>query len=286
MIVSPKYRSPNGISDAINTYMSSTRPAYLAGGTDVALKMRNGKSSFGTLVDIGSIRALTGIRTEKDLVVIGAATTITEMGESPLVKRYSAIVDSVETFGTPLIRNLGTLGGNMCNASPAADMVPPLMVLNANVEIAGPSGHRKIAVEDFFVGPGRTVLERGELVESVNLPQPSGESAFVKLGRRRASNLSVVCVAVSLGIEGGRVSKLRLSVGAAAPTPVRARSAEAAALDMPVEKAAASAAGAVGADIAPIGDQRSSAEYRKKMASVLVARAIRLAAFREIEACV
>lgn len=244
------------------------------------VKMRDGKAGYETLIDISSIPALLGIKTEGKEVVVGATTTMSEIGESSLIRCYSAMTDSIATFGTALVRNLGTIGGNLCNASPAADLAPPLFVLGAKVIAVGPTGQRRINVEDFFLGPSKTALRSDELVLAVALPEPSGGSAFVKFGRRAASVLSVVSAAAMVELRGGKIRDTRLSLGAVAPTPVRARKTEKAILGLTVKEAIVAAARAVEEDIRPITDQRASSEYRKKLSAEFVVRVIRLAASR------
>jgi len=250
--------------------------AFLAGGTDVMVRMRAGKMKARSLADISRIESLAGIRRTKQGIEIGAMTTIEEVRRSPdIQRRFQALWKASSAFAAWQVRNIATLGGNLCNASPAADMAPPLMVFDARLETLGPHGRRSIPMDRFFAGPGRTVLRGGELLEKVFIPNRLGESDFLKLGRRRASALAVVSVAVRLATKGGRVSEARVALGSVAPTPVRARNVERSLIGRVAdERTFAKAAALVEKDIRPISDVRAGAEYRRDMASIFVREAL------------
>jgi len=255
--------------------------SYIAGGTDVVVQLRNGKLRKEYLVDISSIPGLRGIREGRG-TSLGSLTTIQQIVESTLIaRRFPALREAARLFAAWQVRNLATLGGNLCNASPAADMAPPLLVYDASVVAASAEGSRRIPISEFFVGPGVTSLKRGELVKEVVLPSPRGGSAFVKLGRRQASILAVASAAARLELRGGRIREARLALGSVAPTPLRARRAEdllkGQKLDVELLRLASQE---VRDEVRPISDVRASADYRKEMAAVLSLRALMKAAGR------
>jgi CO/xanthine dehydrogenase FAD-binding subunit len=260
--------------------VNSGRAAFLAGGTDIMVRMRSGKMNTACLVDISNARGLAGIAASDGSVEIGALTTVEEIRRSSVVaKELPALWKASDVFAAWQVRNLATLGGNLCNASPAADLAPPLMVYDATVVALGPGGARNIPIDRFFRGPGQTVLRPGELVEKVVVSREAGGSAFLKLGRRRASTLAVVSVAARIRAKGGRITESRVALGSVAPTPVRARSVERFLEGKPCAKSTFSQAAAiVTEEISPISDVRASAYYRRSMAIHLTAQALEFAA--------
>jgi len=259
---------------------------FIAGGTDLMVQMRSGKVTPECLVDISHIGELHGISEEKGGVVIGALSTLEEIRRSRLVEsRLPALKESADFFAAWQVRNLATIGGNVCNASPAADTAPPLLIYRASLVASSGVTSRRIPIEEFFVGPGKTCLKVGELVCQVILPvEATGGSAFLKLGKRQASNLAVVNAAAYVRIKDGFVSESRLALGAVAPKPVRASKTE----DflegkLAVDRNFAQAAALVDDDIRPITDVRAGAEYRVKMAETLAFRTLRLASARAKE---
>jgi CO/xanthine dehydrogenase FAD-binding subunit len=259
---------------------NSGRAAFLAGGTDLMVRMRSGKVTASCLVDISEAKELAGIEIVDGSVEIGALTTVEEIRRSRVVaKELPALWKASCLFAAWQVRNLATLGGNLCNASPAADLAPPLMIYDTTVVALGPRGNRDISIGRFFKGPGQTILRPGELVEKVLVPRESGGSAFFKLGRRRASTLAVVSVAARIRTKGGRITDSRVSLGSVAPTPVRAKGVEAFLRGRACSKRTfRDAAALVVRDISPIGDVRASAGYRRSMAVRLTARALESAA--------
>jgi carbon-monoxide dehydrogenase small subunit/xanthine dehydrogenase small subunit len=251
----------------------------LAGGTDVLVEAKDGRQSRGLLLDVSAVRELRGIEERGGQLWIGASTTHAEIMESPLVARYApALPEACAVVGGPQIRNRGTLGGNLANASPAADTAPPLFAADAVVEIVSVSARREVAITEMFTGPRRSVLARDELIVGVRVPRREGvRGAFLRLGQRQAQAISKVSVAVGLAFRDGRPEWARVALGSVAPTVVRAPRAEAALL-AGGPGALARARAAVMEEIAPIDDLRSTREYRRQMAGVLLERAVRRAA--------
>jgi carbon-monoxide dehydrogenase medium subunit len=257
----------------------------LAGGTDLLLAMRDKGLPVETLVDISALPELHGIEVLGDgSLSIGAGVTLRQVETSPIVKRgWPVLAEGVSGIGSMQVRNRGTLGGNLCNASPAADSAPPLLVLNASVEIVSAAGSRVVPIESFFLGVGKTVVGRGELLKRVIVPamKPGMVAAFVAWGPRNAMDIDVASAAVSLVMgDGLTCTEARVALGAVAAMPIRAPLAETVLLgklgDERIRKAADEALG----NACPIDDVRSTSEFRCRLVPVLVRRAIRQAIAR------
>jgi len=252
----------------------------VAGGTNVMPFIRTEKINHKTLVNIRNLNELRFINELDDRIVIGPLTTIAELEKSEIVRKYApALTDAAGCFADPTTRNSATIGGNIANASPAADTAPPLLVLNATVVVESkPQGEKRIPIRDFFKGVNKTALNKDEIITTIEIPksQANSSSRFIKLGLRNAMAISVASVAAGLELEDGKVKEVNIALGSVAPAPVKAQIAEEFLLEkdfsaQSVEKAAEQ----VIADISPIDDIRSSAEYRKTVAQVLVKRVLK-----------
>jgi CO/xanthine dehydrogenase FAD-binding subunit len=246
----------------------------LAGGTD--LYPGQGARLAGRVVDITAVPALGGITAVGGGLRIGAATPWTAIAEAALPPACAALQEAARQVGGRQIQNAGTLGGNLCNASPAADGVPPLLALDARVELAGPDGARHVALDAFLKGPRRTDLGPGEILAAIHVPAGAleGRSAFEKLGARAYLVISIAMVAVRLEIDGDRIRGARVAVGACGPVALRLRQVEAALLGPCTGAAGRVAAEAVADALHPIDDVRASAAYRRRAAHALVCRAV------------
>ncbi|MBN1177959.1 MAG: xanthine dehydrogenase family protein subunit M [Anaerolineae bacterium] len=247
----------------------------IAGGTNVVVALRERDVRSSVLMDVSGLADLRGIRAENGHVVVGGGTTITELVESPLIaEKGMPLAAAAVQLGNPLIRNRATLAGNLVDASPAADTAPPLLVLDAEVELASKAGTRTVLLDDFLVGVNQTLCQPDELLVAVRWAAPDGAAAFHKIGLRKAGACSVATVAVRVACDAaGRCTKARIALGAVAPRPIRAHAAEAALVgtqltDEDIAKAAKLAAGAT----SPIDDVRSTAAYRLHVSEVLVGR--------------
>jgi carbon-monoxide dehydrogenase medium subunit len=234
------------------------------------------------LVSLSTISELQSLESVNGQVRIGACVKVTDLTESQEIKQaFTALGVGAQSLGSPLIRNLATIGGNVVTARPAADLPPSLMVYDATFLLRQNSGERFVQANDFFKGPGETVLEPGELLTAIHLDRPSGHAggAYIKLGVRKALEISLVNVACFLSLaDPGSIQTARIVLGAVAPTPVRAPSAENALVgEKPSEKLFERAAGEAVKDCKPITDFRGSAEYRKAMVEVLTKRALKQA---------
>jgi CO/xanthine dehydrogenase FAD-binding subunit len=251
----------------------------LAGGTNLIVDMRSGRYRPRALMDLGKLDELRSIQQENGHIVVGGGTTITELIASPLIAEHGApLGDAAAVLGSPLIRNRATLAGNLVDGSPAADTAPPLLVLDAEVELASRSGTRRVPLDDFLVGVRQTLRQPDELLTAVRwpVPPPHSAAAFYKIGLRKADAIAVVSVAVMVARDrdkDGRCQQARIALGSVAPRVIRARAAEGvlqggSLTDETIAQAARLSAEAT----SPIDDVRGSAAYRRHVTEVLVRR--------------
>lgn len=251
--------------------------APLAGGTNLLVDMRGGRRRPGTLVDLGKLDELRGVRLDDGHVVVGGCTSIAALMVDPLIARYASVLaDAAAVLGNPLIRNRATIAGNLADGSPAADTVPPLLVLDAEVELASQAGTRRLPLDEFLLGPGQTLRQPDELLTAVRwpLPPPRSRAAFYKIGLRKADAIAVVSVGVIVSRdEDGRCERVRIALGSVAPRVIRARAAEDALRGQPLtEELVAQAARLSAGATSPIDDLRGSANYRRRATEALVRR--------------
>ncbi|MFW2366634.1 MAG: FAD binding domain-containing protein [Desulforhopalus sp.] len=273
------YKSPSSLDEAIALLQRDARSSIIAGGTDLIVEIKEEIRQPDCLVDINRIPDLSDLHYDKNKgLTIGALTRVRTVEQSPDVKaKYPGLYHAVSQLGSVQIRNRATVIGNICRASPSADTPPPLIAAGASVTILGPKGIRKIDMQDFFTGPGQTVLKNDELVTHISIPPPPPQTGalYLKLGRRKAMELATAGVAVSLTMNGEICSTIRIVLGAVAPTPIRAKKAEDLIAGTPVgDREIALAAKTAMAEASPISDVRSSAEYRREMVGVLTEQAI------------
>jgi xanthine dehydrogenase small subunit len=280
MSIEPPVSSPRTLADAYVTMVEApVRP--IAGGTDlmVALTGELGEAPERVL-DLWRLDELRGIAVDGDAIVLGALTTYTEIRRSALCREHlPALVDAAATIGAAQIQNRGTLGGNIANASPAGDTLPVLLALDAAIVCGSVRGERTVPSDAFWTGYRQTALEPDELVVRVRVPLAAGrETRFRKVGTRRAQSISKVVLALSYRDTGPEASwtEVRLALGSVAPTPIRARATEAALEGQPpTPETADRAADTLAAELNPIDDVRSTAEYRRLVASRVLHRLIR-----------
>lgn len=275
---------PETLPEALDLLAESAREVTpVSGGTNLIVDMRSGRRRPGTLMNIAGIKELGGIRREDGHLVIGGGVTIADLLDEPLVAQHASILkEAASVFGSPLVRNRATVGGNLADASPAADLAPPFLALDAEVELASAEGQRRVPLEEFMVGVRETLLQPQELLVAVRCPVPPPHSAgaFCKLGLRKADAISVVSVAVMLEGDGdGRFRQARIAMGAVAPRPIRAHAAEDLLRGRPFDPATIAEAARLASEPAsPIDDIRGSAAYRRRMIGVLVRRLLTAAA--------
>lgn len=272
------YLAPRSLDEALQA-MADGDATVLCGGTDLAPQTESGTRHYkAKLLNIRRIAGLGGIEADGGEVRIGAVTTISEIRRNPALARIAPVlVEAADHFASEQIRNAASVGGNICNASPAGDMIPPLLVLTASVELAcwqgGAVQTRRIPLERFFVGPGKTVKRPEELLTAIVFDRPADDfvGKFRKSGPRPALEISTVSVALGARVAGGRLANVRVAMGSVAPTPLRAVRVEAALEGKPLAAATIAAAVAmVAEDAKPIDDVRASAWYRGHLARVFV----------------
>lgn len=254
---------------------------YLAGGTDLVIAMKEKGLLPKYIVDLKRVPGLTGIRENKDKSIsIGALTTMYELEMSPLIKKkFPFLAQSCAEVGSIQIRNRATLGGNMANATPSADVAPGLIALSAAAKIASASGERVVALEDFFRGPGQTVMRNDEILTEITIPKtaPQLVGEYIKFSPREMMDLAYVGVAVAYELDkkDKRSTGVRIVLGAVAPTPIRAKRAEAMLEGQALNEALAQRAAAIAAEESkPISDVRSTADYRRAMVGAMTKRAL------------
>jgi CO/xanthine dehydrogenase FAD-binding subunit len=255
---------------------------FAAGCTNVIPDLRARAVSPKFLVNLEGLESMAGIVEKKAVVSVGALTTMTELAASEIIKTWApALASAAGQMGNHLIRNRATLGGNLADASPAADSAPPLLSLEAVAHtVQADGGKREIPLDRFFEGPHRTVLGGEEILTSVTFPKPKdpSRSAYIKFGLRNASAISVVSIALLLQMEGDVCRKARVALGSVAPTPIRAYGVEKALEGKEIDgKIPETCAELIRREISPISDIRASAEYRRWTASVLFRRALQAA---------
>ena len=272
------YLAPRGLDEALQA-MADGAATVFCGGTDLAPQTESGARQYtAKLLNIRRIEGLGGIAAQGARIRIGAITTISEIRRNPALAEIAPVlVEAAEHFASDQIRNAASVGGNLCNASPAGDMSPPLLVLGASVELAcwrdGAVQTRCVPLDQFFVSPGKTVKLPQELLTAVLFDRPAVDfvGRFRKSGPRPALEISTVSVAIGARVADGRLSEVRVAMGSVAPTPLRARHVEAALEGKPLDAPTIAAAVAATVDDAkPIDDVRASAWYRGHLVRVFV----------------
>lgn len=278
-----RYEAPETIDAAVALLAGTDGVGrVLAGGTDLLVQMRSDMIAPDLVVDIKKIPETRAIATEDGGFRVGAAVSGAELDEHPdFGKAWPGVLEAFELIGSTQIQGRCTMGGNLCNASPAADSVPALIAAGATVRIAGPNGTREIPVEDVVTGPGKTSLEKGELISSFFFAaqQPNTSDAYLRFIPRTEMDIAVVGSGVCLTLDdSGTVTAARVALGAVAPTPVLVDDAAAAFVGSTLDdEAMARAAAAASAACNPINDKRGTVEYRTKVAGVLTRRAAQIA---------
>jgi carbon-monoxide dehydrogenase medium subunit len=272
------FHSPTSLPEALGL-LEEHGPAAspLAGGTDLLVQMRQGDREPRALISLRRLPELQGMHQAPDGAWhIGATTTLRQLTREPAIQRHHpSLAQAASLMASEQVRSLATLGGNLCNGSPAADLAPPLIALGAEVRIAGLQGERAVPLEVFFLGPGATALQPGKLLIEVIVPPPQGRCLYVKHTARAYMDIPIVGVAARLSMRDGVVDEARIVLGAVAPTPVRAREAERSLEggSLTHERIRAASELAVEAS-SPISDLRASEGYRRRVLRVLVERAL------------
>ena len=277
------YHRPSTLAEAVEVLAAQAGQAkVLAGGTDLLVNMKLGKLAPEHLVSLAKLEELGEASTSGDQVRIGALSRALDLAAGDKAVVPAALAASAGAIGSPQVRARATLGGNLVTARPAGDMCVGLLALGASAVLAGPDGERKVALEDFFKGPGQTAIAENEILTGVEMAKPAAGrgGGFMKLGLRRALEIALVSVGaqIKLADDGKTIAEARVSLGAVAPTPLLAPTAAKALIGAQAgEDAFARAAQAAAGDAKPIDDHRGSAEYRRDMVAVLTRRALEAA---------
>jgi len=272
------YFSPSSLSETFKLLKDyEGRAKLLAGGTDLLVKMKKRAVLPDVIIDLNKISELSFIELAGGHLHIGGLTRLAVVGGSSIVKEKApALAEAIKVLASTQIRNRATIAGNLCNASPAADTAPPLLVLDASVKLQSAGGERMVPLSQLFLGPEQTVIKPDEILTEVIIPLQEGASAFIKLGRRKAFTLSVASVAAFAEVNNGKFEEVRVALGAVAPTPIRARKVEEALKGKDVSEGnVEKAAQLVKEECRPITDVRASAEYRTEMSYVLTKRVLK-----------
>jgi len=286
-----EFHEPESIEQALELKKQFNSGArFLAGGTDLLVYLKKKIVSTDHVISLQHIEGLGEIRENESDLFIGACTTMAAISRHPAVqKRFGALKSGADNMGTHLIRNRATIGGNVCNASPAGDTLPALLVYDAAALAESPDGKREIPLTDFFKGPGKTDLKNDEILTGFRLPYPQDHSGahYIQLGKRKSAEINVVNAASFLTIDPGtgKIVSVRIALGSVAPTPIRAPEAEAALMGRTAgdDVFNAAAENARFKDCSPIDDFRGSAAYRRAMVGVLTKRTL-AAAFDQARA--
>ncbi len=285
MLLLPRfqYHEPENISEACETLAAlGNETKVLAGGTDLVVNMKKGVESPDHVVSIGHLEELVGVDDQKEVIRIGACHRVADVEASELLKGLlPGLAMGAESLGSPLVRNLATVGGNVVSARPAADLPPSLMAYGTKAVLRSHAGKREVLLEDFFKGPGQTVIQHDEILTDLLVPAPPELSGcgYIKLGVRKALEISIVNVAAFFCVDShGLISDARVVLGSVAPTPIRAPGAEKVLKgEKPTQELFEQAGRAASHDSRPIDDFRASAAYRRDMVAVLTKRALSMA---------
>jgi len=278
-----QYEAPQTTQAAVALLARAKGSAYvLAGGSDLLVRMKGGYIEPDLVVDIKRIKTMQAVKKTASGWSIGAAVSCAELGENKaLIRDWPGVVEAANLIGSKQVQGRCTIVGNMCNAGPAADSVPAMVAAGAKAQIAGPKGKRAVPVELVAIGPGRTSLKKGELVEAILLPKRPARSgdAYLRFIPRSEMDIAVVSCGISLTLDSkGIVKEARVSLGAVAPTVLLVADAARAIVGTNLDDAALEKLGmACSAACRPIDDKRGTIEFRTKVAAVLAKRAARIA---------
>ena len=276
-----EYFSPTDLPQLLQL-LASPGGRILAGGTDLIPRLRSNILNVSALIDISHVEELQFIREDAERVYIGSRTSYADVLESPVLSQYAPVLVQASRFvGSPMARARGTIGGNIGNASPAGDSLPPLLVLNADVSLVSPRGERVLPLEELLTGPMKTDLAPDEIIHHISFPKPPTDRGFgfEKLGPRQGMTISITTAAAAIELNSNNtISATRIALGAVAPTPIRCKAAEGLLIGRkPGKETWKLALEAALKEIAPIDDVRASADYRRKTTGVLLERALQSA---------
>ncbi len=274
------YQRPNTLADALRAKADAPTARFIAGGTDVMVRLREGRLKPPALISLRGVSELSGITppsTDAPHTRVGAAVTVRDLlDDEATCSRYPALAEAARRLGSPQVRNAATVGGNLCNASPCADLAPPLLVYGAHVVIRGLDDAREVPLHEFFVQPGETRVGPTEIVSEIVIPTPAATTGacFHKMGRV-AMDIAIASVAVLVEFDGTRCTRARLAAGSVGPRPMRLHAAEAALEGRELSAETIEAAcRAAEAEVSPISDVRGSERYRRRVVAAFTKRGL------------
>ncbi|MFC1975458.1 FAD binding domain-containing protein [Chloroflexota bacterium] len=275
------YLAPQNLTEALQMMADRPEAIPLAGGTDILVQMKEAQRPVEALLSLKRVPEVHQI-TQNGKLTLGAAVTAGQLATDPQIQQaYTALANGAGLIGSIQIRNMATVGGNLCNAAPSADTAPPLLVLGAQAVIVSTPGERMIPLEEFFLGPGRTVLQPGELLKEIVVPQPLARSGscYLRQTPRAWMDIAVVGVAATITLAADdTIAEARLALGAVAPIPMRTTAAEKLLTGHTLTDDLLQEVGTAAAQAAkPIDDLRASADYRRHLVNILTQRALRSA---------
>lgn len=271
------YVRADSLEDAWDAFDYEPKARILAGGTDLLVQLKTDQIRTPIIISLKNIQDIRGISDRNDLIEIGTLTSVSDIANSELIRKKCPLLKmAADKLGSPQIRNLATIGGNLCNASPAGDLCLALTCLEAKLIIKSRENKRETGIKDFFKGPGSTSLNKKEILTSILVPvtKENWKWNYQKLGKRKGVECAVISLAVGLQLNGNICQAVRIALGAVAPTPVRASTAELEMINKPLSpELIEGAATTASQQCNPISDIRGSAEYRKEMIKNLTRRA-------------
>jgi xanthine dehydrogenase FAD-binding subunit len=277
------YHKAGSVQEAIQLLQENPEAKLIAGGTDVLIKLHKGKGQFHHMVDIHDIPELNFITlTDEADLAIGPTTCFTSVCESPLVLKHVPVLSAaIRTIGGPQVRNMATIGGNLCNGVPSADSATPLLCLNAQLTIEGPQGLRQIPLEDFFLGPGQVALKPHEILTAITITRDNYDGYhghFHKYAMRDAMDIATIGCSSVCKVEEGILQDLRIAYGTAAPVPIRCKSTEQKVCGQQVsQKLLDVIAKSVAKDVQPRNSWRAARDFRLQIITTLAQRVVKQA---------
>ena len=273
-----KYISPENKEEALKILEAErVNACIVAGCTNVLPDIKVKKLNSKVLIDITDIQELSDINKKKDKICIGPLTTITELINSGLIlKEGKVLIQAAQEFADPLVRNNATIGGNLVTASPAADMAVPLLTLDALIKIESVREKKEVKLKEFFLGPGKTVLQDNEMIVGIEFEQSdiNKNGYFIKLGQRKAMAIAIASVAVNLEVRQNKIIRIRVAAGSVAPMPIRLTRVEEFLKNKEIKnRLIEEAINKVSEEVNPISDIRASEEYRRYISGILFKRA-------------
>ena len=272
------YYQPESLKEAYGLMEKHKGNArYIAGGTDIIWRIKQGVIEADALISLRGIESLVGISLNGGLTLGSMALFRDIERDSVIARNYPSLTQAVSILANPQVRNVATVGGNLCNGAPSADCAPPLMVLEAVLTLEGPGGKREVPIGDFFTGPGQTCMDKTEVLTEIKVPKMASDSGTVFLKKGRvAQDIAIVNAAALLVMEGKVCRKCRLAVGAVAAVPLRLSDVEELVEGQEIAPDLLDRVGEMVENaVSPITDVRSTEEYRRAMSGVLVKRAIK-----------